>query len=106
VELANSFYSLRSVLRCRVKQRLLIDPDYAEAIESIDDDLLKELAATLFQTERYHRLIEGCDSAQELANLENTVVAELVATYLTVWQQRSQPIIQQLNSLLSASLPG
>lgn len=100
MKLANSFYSMRSVLRCRAKQRLLIDPDYSEAIESIDDSLLKELVATLFQVERYQPLIAGCDCEQEFVNLENAFVAELVATYLTLWQQRSQPIIQQLNALL------
>lgn len=95
-----SFYAMRSVVRCRAKQRLLIDPDYSEAIESIDDSLLKELAATLFQANRYHPLTAGCGSELELVNLENAFVAELVATYLTLWQLRSQPIIQQLNSLL------
>lgn len=50
--------------------------------------------------ERYQPLIAGCDSESELANLENAFVAELVATYLTLWQQRSQPMIQQLNALL------
>ena len=95
-----SFYSMRSVIRCRAKQRLLIDPDYSESIESIDDSLLKELAATLFQTKRYQPLIAGCDLKQELVSLENALIAELAATYLTLWQQRSQPIIQHLNSLL------
>jgi hypothetical protein len=100
VKLAKSFYSMRLVVRCRAKQRLLIDPDYSAAIESIDDGLLKELAATLFHTEEYQPLTAGCDSEPELAKLENALVAELVATYLTLWQQRSQPMIQQLNSLL------
>ncbi|MCY7392154.1 MAG: hypothetical protein LH647_11930 [Leptolyngbyaceae cyanobacterium CAN_BIN12] len=100
MKLTNSFYSMRSVIRCRAKQRLLIDPDYSAAIETIDDGLLKELAATLFQVERYQPLIAGCDCEQELVNLENAFVAELVATYLTFWQQRSQPMIQQLNALL------
>lgn len=95
-----SFYSMRSVLRCRAKQRLLIDPDFSDAIESIDDSLLKELASTLFQTKRYQPLIAGCDSELELVSLENGLIAELVATYLTLWQQRSQPMIQHLNSLL------
>jgi vacuolar-type H+-ATPase subunit C/Vma6 len=91
---------MRSVVRCRAKQRLLIDPDYSAAIESIDDDLLQEIAATLFQTEAYQPLTTGCDSEPELAKLENALIAELVATYLTFWQQRSQPMIQHLNSLL------
>ncbi len=99
MELA-SFYSMRSVIRCRAKQRLLIDPDYSESIESIDDSLLEELAATLFQTQRYQPLIAGCDSEPELVHLENALIAELVATYLTLWHQRSQPMIQHLNSLL------
>jgi hypothetical protein len=91
---------MRSVIRCRAKQRLLIDPDYSESLESIDDSLLKELATTLFQTSRYSKLIAGCDSELELASLEDAFVAELVATYLTLWHQRSQPMVQHLNSLL------
>jgi vacuolar-type H+-ATPase subunit C/Vma6 len=65
-----------------------------------DETLLKELAETLFQSNRYRTLYEQCQSQQDGSDLERVLIDELVETYQQISNRQQASIVQQLNALL------
>lgn len=91
----------RMVIRCKAKMRLLQAVEHPfEWSESIDDALLKELSAVLFQSHQYRVLFQQCRSKQEVSHIEDKLVRELVETYKQISSRRHDPIVQSLNALL------
>jgi hypothetical protein len=56
----------RAIVRCKAKMHLLqtAEPSFKWS-ESVDDILLKELSAVLFQSNQYHVLFDQCQSKQD-----------------------------------------
>lgn len=65
-----------------------------------DEMLLKELAETLFQSNRYRTLYAQCQSQQDGSGLEQVLIYELVETYQQISNRQQASIVQQLNALL------
>ncbi len=91
----------RAVIRCKAKMHLLQASEHSfEWSESVDDTLLKELSAVLFQSSRYQALFQQCQSMQDISHTEDELVHELVATYQQISSRRHDPVVQSLNALL------
>lgn len=99
MELA-SYFPKRVFVRYRAKAQLQIDAINAEVFECLDEALIKEIAATLLQSEFYRSLYNQCRSRREATAITDRMVDELVNTYRQIKQQQENPLIQQLNSLL------
>ena len=90
----------RAIVRCKAKMQLLeMGFSAFEESDPVDDALLKDLAAALFQSNQYHALNEQCQS-KEANGAEGTLVNELVKTYQQISKRRQEPIVQRLNALL------
>lgn len=91
----------RAIIRCQAKMQLLDGmKDCAEWIEPASDVLLSELAATLFQSERYRDLYQQCRSKQEAQRVSDRLVKELVETFRVISDRRQDAIVQGLNAML------
>jgi glutamate-1-semialdehyde aminotransferase len=91
----------RMMICGKAKMQILQAADASyEWFEEVDDRLLKELAATLFQSERYQVLFARCQSKPDVIQTEDQLVNELVATYQQVLERQRDPIVQGLNALL------
>lgn len=73
--------------------------DQAEWFEP-DDLLLKELATTLFHSQRYQTLYQHCQSPQDANHIDATLIDELVRNYHQVSERKLTPVVQRLNALL------
>lgn len=99
MELA-SYFPKRVYVRYRAKAQLQADAISSEVYECLDEALIKEISATLLQSELYRSLYSQCRSKREAANITDRMIDELVASYRQIKQQQQNPLIQQLNSLL------
>lgn len=101
MDLANSVYPMRAVIRCKVKIQLL-QLAYAQGVvpEPVNESLLKDIAATWFRSDSYEALVQPCRSKREAAAVEDQIAREIAATYQTIVQQQESALIQRLNSLL------
>jgi hypothetical protein len=104
MEIANPTYPMRSVIRCKAKQQILIMGD-SNVMASPDENLFRELASTLFNSAYFQSLYRAYPSAQERCATEDQIAAELAAIYHHVMYQREQPQVQQLNALLLIEPP-
>jgi hypothetical protein len=102
MELVNSHHRPhRAVIRCKVKIQLLETADDGfEWAEPGAEALLEELAATLFQSDRYRAMYEQCRSRNEAERVGDRLVNELVETYRHIWTRRQDPVVQSFNTLL------
>ena len=101
MESVNYIRPMRSVIRCKAKMQLLqaaSDPT-AEPL-CISDELLRELAATVFNSSRYQTLLQYCRSQSDADAIEDRVAAELAETYQYIRQRQQDPVVQRLNALL------
>ncbi|MBD2019860.1 hypothetical protein H6F43_06615 [Leptolyngbya sp. FACHB-36] len=99
---SSSYIPMRAVVRCKAKQKLLqiqSDLDSPGPFEALDEALFQELAATLFQSEKYH-LHRDCQSKREASAVEDQLAVELANTYSTIVQQQQNALVRQLNALL------
>jgi hypothetical protein len=119
MELANPIYPMRSVIRCKAKQQLMLDTDvmvnqdsslrkngaspseFWGGDEFLDVKLFNELAITLFRSERCEVLYQPCHSQAEACLIEDWIAMELATTYRRIIQQRQSPVVQALNVLLN-----
>ena len=99
MELANSLYPMRSVIRCKAKQRLTVNVDGSAAV-AFDESLFQDLASTLFSSGQYQAVHQPYASKAEACAVEDWVAMELATTYQRVTQNQQNPIVQQLNALL------
>jgi hypothetical protein len=102
MELVNSHHRPhRAVIRCKVMIQLLeMADDCFESIEPGENALLEELAATLFQSERYRAMYQQCRSRLEAEGVGDRLVNELVETYRDILKRRQDPVVQSFNTLL------
>lgn len=91
-----SYYPKRVFVRYRAKAQLQADAAFA----CLDEALIKDVAATLFQSELYRSLYNQCRSQRDAAAITDRMIDDLVKTYRQIKEQQQNPIIQQLNSLL------
>jgi hypothetical protein len=91
----------RAVIRSKVKMQLLeaVD-DCLEWNEPFDDTLLKDLATSLFQSNRYRGFFETYHSKQEVNEIEDQMAQELAAIYQNILKRHQDPLVQSLNALL------
>jgi len=91
----------RAVIRCKAKMQLLeTDDDCSKWHEPIAEDLFEELAATLFQSNRYQTLYQQCRSKLEAHEVSDRLAKELAESYRQITQRRQDPIVQGFNTLL------
>jgi len=99
MELA-SYFPKRIYVRYRAKTQLQADTVNTETFVCLDEELISDITATLFQSELYRSLYSQCRSKREAANITDRLIDELVSSYRQIKQQQQNPLIQQLNSLL------
>lgn len=102
MELA-SYLPKRVYIRYRAKVQLQVDAvgaDSAETCECLDEALIRDMAATLLESELYRSLYGQCRSKREAATITDRMIDELVRNYKQIKQQQQNPLIQQLNALL------
>jgi hypothetical protein len=96
-----TYHPKRAVIRCKAKMQLLeADDDHFEWNEPIADALLEELAATLFQSNRYQTLYQQCGSKLEANKVGDRLAKELAGSYRHIMQRRNDPVVQGFNALL------
>jgi len=72
-----------------------------ESVSSpVNEDLINELAATLFNSGSYQNLSQPCDSRQQADDIEEQVALKLAETYQQLHKRQQEPLVQQLNRLL------
>lgn len=89
----------KPIIKYKAKKHLLNDPSVGEAIVAFDEDLLNEIAETVFQSDRYPTLYQAHQPGVKQA-IESQVAAEVVIHYKRIKVQELDPIVQQLNALL------
>jgi hypothetical protein len=99
MELA-SYFPKRIFVRYRAKAQLQADAVASQTFRCLDEALIKEITATLFQSVYYQSLYNQCRSKREAAVITDQMIDDLVKTYKRIQQQQQDPMIQQLNSLL------
>ena len=67
---------------------------------SIDNDLLKEIATTLFNSDQYPELYRPCKDIIEATAIEDAIALEIVLTYQRIKQNEQLVNVQALNKLL------
>lgn len=101
MEFVNRYRPHRAVIRCQAKMQLLETADDCQIWgEHLDETLLKELAASLFQAQSYRIFFEECHSKHEVNEVEAMLAQELADTYRTIVSRSQHPVVQSLNSLL------
>jgi hypothetical protein len=101
MERVNLIYPLRAVIRCKAKQQLMTNVDGAALAECLDENLFQELAITLFQSEGCQAIYQPYASREVASAVEDGIALELAAIYQRIMQQRQNPLVQDLNALLS-----
>lgn len=69
-------------------------------ITAVDNDLLKEIAATLFNSDRHPELYQPCKDIIEATAIEDAIAFDIVATYRQIKQNQKRTEVQALNKLL------
>jgi hypothetical protein len=102
MELVDRHRPHRAVIRCKAKMQLLeIADESFDWDKPFDDALLKELATSLFQSNRYRVFFETFLSQHEAKEVEDQLAQELADTYQTIVKRRHEdPVVQSLNALL------
>lgn len=90
----------RAVIRCQAKMQLETADDCFEWHEPIVETLLEELAATLFQSNRYQALYQQCRSKLEANEVGDRLARELAESYRQIMQRRNDRVVQGFNALL------
>jgi hypothetical protein len=91
----------RAVIRCKAKMQLLEAADDCSTWhEPIAEALLEELAATLFQSNRYQTLYQQCRSKLEANEVGDRLATELAESYRQIMKRRQDPVVQNFNILL------
>jgi hypothetical protein len=99
MDLAKSIYPMRSVIQCKAKMHLTAE--HSESLPPpLDEALLKEVATTMFESDRYRNLHHACRSQEEAAATEDQIAAEVAETYRQIKLQQQNPTIRRLNGLL------
>lgn len=88
---------MRAVVKCKAKMQLLTDPIPGEVVESLDESLFNEVAATFFGSRQFQAI--GLSVADKEA-AGDRLALELASTYRQIKQQQQDPMVQQLNDLL------
>ncbi len=71
----------------------------SEAEMPMDEELLDDVAETVFRSDRYPALYQLHQPGVKQA-IESQVAAEIVISYKRIRLQQQRPIVQQLNALL------
>jgi hypothetical protein len=100
MELANSFFPMRAVIRCQAKQQLLQNLNWVDLDEPLDEALLKDVTATLFRLERYEQLYRHCHTAARAAEIDVELAIAAAQAYQRIKRQQADPIVQQLNQMV------
>jgi len=101
MELANPLYPMRAVIRCKARQSILLGVgDSNDASASLDEVLLNDLATTLFQSEQGQVLFTPYSSRAAVNAVEDELAEEIATTYQHIIEQRQNPVVQNLNTLL------
>lgn len=93
---------MKAVVCCRVKQALLKDfePDLQSWPAPFDDQLIKELTTTLYQSDDYRNRYATCTSKAAAAAIAADMVTDIAATYREIEARKQDEQIQQLNDLI------
>ena len=101
MELVNRHRPHRAVIRCKAKMHLLETIDeHFDWDEPFDEALLKELAASLFQSSEYQVFFEQGVSKLKVKDVEDQLARELADTYQSILKRHQDPVVQGLNALL------
>lgn len=97
-----SFMPMKAVLCCMVKQALLkdVDGDLDSQFTPPDQALIKDLCATLRQSERYQARYASCSSKATAAAIASDMVNEVVSTYRNIQLRQQDNQVQTLNDLI------
>lgn len=101
MEPVSNAYPMRALVRHKAKSRLMADTDIWENCVVLDEELLRDLATTLFQNKQAQALYSQPHSRQEADEIENQLAIEVAEAYQRIKQQQSHPLVQWLNGLLS-----
>lgn len=124
----NNIYPIRSFIRFQAKQHLLSDalangdrlantlrdnepvPERVSAEKvpfmgpldtaAIDNELLKDIAATLFNSERHPELYRPCQDIIEATAIEDAIALDIARSYRRIKQNQRRKDVQVLNRLL------
>lgn len=99
MELANSNYPMRTLIKCKAKMQLQSDPAIREQLEPVDEGLFADLALTVFQANR-PLLHQGYRTPEGAAEVEDRLAEQLAHSYQTIKLNQTNPVVQQLNALL------
>lgn len=100
IDPVGSAYPMRALVRYKAKARLIEGVELQNDCSLVDEDLLRDLATTLFQSQQVQELYEQHHSRLEADAIENHFANELVETYWHIKRQQSNPLVQLLNGLL------
>lgn len=89
----------KSMIKSKAKKHLLNDAIVGATGMPWDEDLLNEIAETVFCSDRYPALRQTHQLGVRQA-IESQVAAEVVIHYKRIKVQQSDPIVQHLNALL------
>ncbi|MGF1537607.1 MAG: hypothetical protein ACFB4J_14150 [Elainellaceae cyanobacterium] len=122
-----NIYPIRSFIRFQAQQQLLSQVNQASEPQSpqrfsvqggaealfhrapgpicidastLDSALLKDITATLFESDRHPELYRPCQDILEATAIEEAIASEIVVTYLRIKQNEQHPAVQALNKLL------
>ncbi|MGQ4648207.1 hypothetical protein [Lyngbya aestuarii] len=91
---------MRSLIKHKAKHRLQSERFIAHISKPLNEELLLEIAAVLFNQEKLQLFEKACNSREEAAEIEDKMATELVETYQNIESQQSNPIVEKLNALL------
>jgi hypothetical protein len=100
MELAQPTLPKRAVIRCKAKQRLMMEMDGQWHSEFLDEELFNDLSHTLFQSPQFEKLRQPYGSKSERCAVEDWAAMELAIAYRRITQQRQDERVQNLNALL------
>ena len=101
MEPVSNAYPMRALVRHKAKSRLMQGADAWENCIVIDEELLRDLATTVFQNQQAQAFHSQPHSRQEADEIENQLAIEVAESYQRIKQQQSHPLVQWLNGLLS-----
>ncbi len=93
-------YPMRTLVRHKAKAQLIIGVQFQANCPALDEDLLRDLATTLFRSQQGQELYQPYSSRHEADAIENRFANKLVATYQQIKQRQADPLIQRLQQLL------
>ncbi|MGG6293200.1 hypothetical protein ACQ4M4_02160 [Leptolyngbya sp. AN02str] len=100
MELTNYSYPMRAAIRYKAKTQILAEQAKLTDSPTIDDALLRELASTVFRSERGKAVFCAYPTHAEAEDIENRFAAELVVAYQMIQRNQAEPLVQRLNQLL------